>query len=781
MADRDTSSWIAVEPVGASWARHEARAKVRGEFKYTADVPIGPHLNVALHRSMQPSALLKSIDTSEAAAFPGVEAVFTGNDLLAALGESVYTGPAFADQPPLAIERVRYVGEPVVAVLSRDEEAAREATSLVRVEYEPLTAVYDVDDALNGVAYVHDRLKPAAIFGDLRHLKNVTDTNVCYEYNLHYRDDIDMSGEAAYTASGHFWSPPVHHVPIELPFTSASFSGDCLEIWTTTQTPSYVREMASQLLNIPLSQVRVRTMPLGGGFGSKMYDRLEPLASALAWMLKGTVRIAVTREEAFILTSRHGVRVDSSMSVSASGNMVSSSADIAYDTGAYADIGPRMTGKSGSVSLGPYRIEQARIRSRCVYTNKTSAGAFRGFGVPQVTFSHESLVDDLARARGEDPVEFRMRNLLREGDVAYIGTQMHSANFTGCLMGVAEALEWHRPLPPSADPRWVRGRGVAVGIKAVLTPTVANATIQFNQDNSATLMISTVDMGQGSDTIMAQIVAEELFLGEHQIRVVHPDTDVTPYDTITAGSRSTYHTGNAVRSAAEQVREEILDIAARHAKASRADLKMSAGQVLNTRSQESMSVEDLMLAEFGARGATITKSSNFTTQWQPYDKATGRSERVTEHWFAGAAGAQILVDTKTGRVHIEHLAVAGDVGRAINPRLVEQQLCGAAIMGMGIALFEEMVFDHGQITNGTLLDYQLPSIQDMPDKLTPIIIESPHRTGPFGAKGVGETGLLTIAPAIANAIRDAVGVRVTGLPLSPEKVFHAMESAGVAQ
>lgn len=781
ITDLDISAGMVTraEPVGASWQRHNAIAKVRGDFTYTADVPLGAHLNVAVHRSMQPFAVIKSIDVSEAAALPGVDSVFTGADLKAALGDNVYTGPAFADQPPLAIERVRYVGEPVVAVLARDEEVAREATSLVRVDYEPLTAVYDIDDALSGVGYVHDQLKPAAIFGDLAHLANVRDTNVCYEYNLHFRDDVDMAADKAFTASGRFWSPPVHHVPIELPYTAASFVGDRIELWTTTQTPSYVREMVSHLLDIPLSQIRVRTMPLGGGFGSKMYDRLEPLASALAWITKGTVRIALTREEAFILTSRHGVRVESEMSVSPDGKIISSVADIAYDTGAYADIGPRMTGKSGSVALGPYRMEQATIRSRCVYTNKTSAGAFRGFGVPQVTLSHESLVDDLARSRGEDPVEFRLRNLLSEGDVAYIGTQMHSADFIGCLKGVASAMDWDTPLEPSTDPRYARGRGVAVGIKAVLTPTVANATVQFNQDNSATLLISTVDMGQGSDTIMAQIVAEVLFLDESQIRVVHPDTDVTPYDTITAGSRSTYHTGNAVRQAAESVREAILDIAARHGKASRDDLKLSAGRVLNTRSQQSTAVEDLILAEFGARGATITRSSNFTTQWQPYDKSTGRSERVTEHWFAGAAGAQILVDKKTGRIHIEHLAVAGDVGRAINPKLVEQQLSGAAIMGMGIALFEELVMDHGQIINGTLLDYQLPSIQDMPDKLTPIVVESPHRTGPFGAKGVGETGLLTIAPAIANALRDAVGVRVTGLPLSPEKVLHAMQSAGV--
>jgi CO/xanthine dehydrogenase Mo-binding subunit len=281
-------------------------------------------------------------------------------------------------------------------------------------------------------------------------------------------------------------------------------------------------------------------------------------------------------------------------------------------------------------------VDNVEVRSRCVYTNKPSAGPFRGFGVPQVTWSHESLVDELARESGVDPAEFRRRNLLREGDVSAVGTPMHSADFLGCLDAVTEAVGWDTPLE-RADGRLRRGRGVAVGIKAVLTPTISNAVLQLNQDASATLLISTVDMGQGSDTIMAQIAAEALCLGEGQVRVVTADTDVTPYDTITAGSRSTYH-----------------------------------------------------------------------------------------------------------------------------------------IMGIGHALFDQLVFDEGQIVNGTLLDYQLPSVLDLPDKITPIIVESPHRTGPYGAKGVGETTIIPLAPAIANAVRDAIGIRFPRLPLTPERILTAL-------
>jgi CO/xanthine dehydrogenase Mo-binding subunit len=530
------------------------------------------------------------------------------------------------------------------------------------------------------------------------------------------------------------------------------------------------------LLDLPLSRVRVMVRPLGGGFGSKMYDRLEPLAAALAWKFQCKVRIAVTREEAFILTTRHGAGVIGSLSANEEGDLVASVSDLRYDTGAYADVGPRITGKSGMVVPGPYRIENVKVQSRCVYTNKPSAGPFRGFGVPQVTWAHETLIDELAHRLGEDPYRFRRRHLLVEGDVATMGTAMHSADFVQCLDGVAEAVGWDEPTPESTG-RIRYGKGIAVGMKAVLTPTVANAVIQLNQDGSATLMISTVDMGQGSDTIMAQIAGEVLALDSRRVHVVRPDTDVTPYDTITAGSRSTYHTGNAVRLAAERMRDRILDLAAGQLDANVGDLRLGPHGVEGG-SRSPLPLPEIVLAEFGASGATMTTQANFTSWWHPYDKKTGQSEKVTEHWFAGAAAVRIAVDTATGRIHTEHLAVAGDVGKAINPLLVEQQLVGGALMGLGHALFDQLVFDQGQMINATLLDYQLPSFADVPDRVTPVIVESGHKDGPFGAKGVGETGILAIAPAYSSAVRDACGIRMTRLPLTPESVLAALDEEG---
>lgn len=763
--------------VGARRKRFDAVGRVRGTIHYVGDEPVAVDTaHVAVHRSTQPHATILEVNTEAAEMLDGVIAVVTGQDLYTEFGDRLFTGPAFADHPCLAVEKVRYVGEPVAAVLARDLATARVAADSIFVEYEELPPVYDIETALTGDVHVHSELRPSAVFGDLAHLSGVRDTNVNYEYHQINGDAPAAHARAAATVQATMWAPPTHHVTIELPNTTAWVDSGRLEILTTTQTPSYVRQMAADLLNLPLSRVRVRTRALGGGFGCKMYDRLEPLAAALAWKFQRRVRIATTREEAFQLTTRHGVEVIGSLSADADGNLIASTADVRYDTGAYADVGPRIAAKSGMVVPGPYRIENVDVRSRCIYTNKVSAGPFRGFGVPQVTWSHETLIDELAHELGEDPYAFRRRHLLREGDVASMGTRIHSADFIGCLDAVADAIGWSDPTPET-DGRIRYGKGIAVGMKAVLTPTVANATLNFNQDGSATLLISTVDMGQGADTIMAQIAGEVLHVDSTRIHVVQADTDATPYDTMTAGSRSTYHTGNAVRLVAEEMRDRLLAMAGEQLDVDVTSLELTAAGVCQD-GRPLVSVPELVHTKFGARGATVTSASNFTSWWHPYDKVTGMSEKVTEHWFASAIAVRIGVDTLTGRVRTQHMAVAADVGKAINPTLVEQQLTGAAMMGIGHALFDQLVFDHGQMINATLLDYQLPSMRDLPEKMTPIIIEDPHRDGPFGAKGVGESGILAAAPAYANAVRDACGVRMTRLPLTPESILAAIEGEG---
>lgn len=764
--------------VGVSVPRFDGPGKVTARVRYTEDYVLPGMLHAAVARSIYPHALLESVDAEAARQVEGVVAVYSGADLLSVLGERLWSGPAFADQPILAVNRVRYAGEPIAVVVAETRAAARHAASLISGTYQELPAVHDARRAIEPASpLVHEVLRPSHVFRDLAHLAGRSGTNVCYDFHLK-RGNVDAGlHDAATVVDGVYTSPPVNHAAIEPHCTLAWVEEETLNVLSATQTPSYVREALGSILDLPLNRVRVRVPHLGGGFGAKMYDRLEPLVGVLAWLLQQPVQMALTREEVFLITSKHGVSDRVRMGANDEGMLTAVAADVVWDTGAYADIGPRIASKSGMIAAGPYRTPNVSIESRLVYTNKVSAGPYRGFGVPQLVWAHESAVDELARAQGRDPYEFRRQNLLREGELFATGTPLHSAALVECLDRVADAVRWREP-PPSTEGRYASGRGIAVGMKAVITPTVSGAVVQLSSDGSATILSSTVEMGQGSSTIFPQIVAETLGLAPERVSMVFPDTAVTPYDTITAGSRSTYHMGNAVRLAAEKVREQLFETASSLLEAAADDLELRAGRAqVRGNAGRGVTIQDIFDARLGSRGTTLTGEVTYQTQWVPFDKETGQSPSVTEHWFAGAAAVDLDVDRWTGRIRLRRVAVAGDVGRAINPAHCRQQLTGAAIMGLGQALFDEMIFDAGQLVNGSLLDYQVPSLMDLPDELIAIVVENPHRSGPYGAKGVGETGILAIAPAVANAVADATGCRLRDLPLTPERVCAALDGA----
>jgi CO/xanthine dehydrogenase Mo-binding subunit len=768
---------ISASAVGTSLPRADGRAKVTAQARYVEDHIQPGTLHAAVLRSLHPHARIVSVDTRVAAEQPGVVAVLHGADLVRTFGDRVWSGPAFSDQPILAVDRVRYIGEPVAVVVATTRANALDAAELVHIQYEELPSVHDARQALErGSPLVHEVLRPAHMFKDLAHLAGQSGTNLCYEFHLR-RGQVEAAfKDATHVVDEFYTSPPVSHVAMELHGALAWIEDETLQIVSATQTPSYVREALASILDWPLHRVRVRVPYLGGGFGAKMYDRLEPLVGVLAWLLRRPVAMLLSREEVFVITSKHGVSERMRIGAAADGTLLAAEADVVWDTGAYADIGPRIASKSGMVAAGPYRTPNVWIDSRLVYTHKVSAGPFRGFGVPQVIWAHESAIDELARAQGRDPYQFRRQNLLCEGELFATGTPMHSAAVVECLDQVAEAVRWTEGLP-AGDGRYAYGKGIAVGVKAVITPTISGAVVHLNADASASVLSSTVEMGQGSDTILPQIVAETLGLPAGRVSMVHPDSAVTPYDTITAGSRSTYHMGNAVRLAAVRIRDQLFETVARELECSIDDLELRAGQVhLRGNPASGLSIPEIFDRRLGSRGTTLTGEVTYQTQWVPFDKGTGQSPSVTEHWFAGATAVILRVDRWTGRMHILKMAVAGDVGRAINPALCRQQLEGAAIMGIGQAFFEEMVFDQGQLTNGTLLDYQLPSLLDLPDELVAIVVEDPHRTGPYGAKGVGETGILATTPAISNALADATGIRLRSLPLTPERVLMSQSN-----
>lgn len=794
--------------VGKPVDRRDAVQKVTGRALHVGNMEPPGLLHVAVLRSPHPHARIVRIDKSRAETSPGVAAVLTGADIAAMPGITPYHGPAFADQPVLAIDRVRHEGEQVVAVAAESRRAAEEALELVEVEYEPLPVVLDVLDAIRPDApIIHEEVRPSGAFADLAHVKAGDRSNICYHYKLR-KGDVDKAfAEADRIFEDVFTAPPAQHVPME-PHVSLAYvdEGGRINIHTASQSPSFVRGELARMLGVPMNRIRVRVPYLGGGYGAKLYNKLEPIVAILAMKTGRPVKYSLSREEEFQTVTKHGVVVKLKTAVKGSA-MTARKCEVYWDTGAFAEIGPRIVHKSGYTSSGPYKIPNVSIDSYCVYTNKPPAGPFRGFGVPQVIWAYDSQMDIVARGLGVDPVEFRLEHALEEGDLFVTGTPIHACGLKEAVQRAADAVGWDSraaapgnepPLPegvrqtteaaergrPSGTASGTkrRGKGIACGVKAVLTPSISGAIVILNADGSANILSSTVEMGQGSESLLAQIAAEELGMPFDRVHVVQPDTDVTPYDTISAGSRSTYHMGNAVRTAAAKVKAELFEAVAGKLEIDAADLEARDGRVFVRGAEErGMTVTEAFLAKFGSLGTTMVGEGVCQPVVTPMDPETGMSEKCTEYWFASASAVEVEVDLETGRLEVLQFHAAGDAGTAINPKYCEQQLVGAATMHLGLTLFEQMVFQDGQLLNGSLLDYQIASIKDVPAACHPIVVEVPHKDGPFGAKGIGETGALTVAAAVANALEDAVGVRVRDIPLTAERIHEALKAADLTR
>ncbi|MSP38734.1 MAG: xanthine dehydrogenase family protein molybdopterin-binding subunit [Deltaproteobacteria bacterium] len=761
--------------VGQSVFRKDAHQKVTGQVLHVGNIEMPGMLHVAVLRSPYAHARITRIEKSRAEKVPGVAVVLTGAEVAKMPGVDPHFGPAFRDQPILCVEKVCYIGDPVVAVAAVDRRTAEDALQLVEVDYEPLPTVLDVLDAAKPDSpLVHETHRPAKAFADLAHVKAGQKSNICYQFKLRSGDVDKAFAEADRVFEDTFSSPPAQHMPMEPHVTLVYLDeGQRINIWTASQTPSYVRTEISNTFGIPMNRIRVRIPYLGGGYGAKLYAKLEPLVTALALITRKPVQYALTREEEFLTITKHKVIAKIKTSIK-NGEITGRKCEVYWDTGAYAEIGPRIVHKSGYTSAGPYRIPNVWIDSYCIYTNRVPAGAFRGFGVPQVIWAYDSQTDMIARALGADPLEFRMRYALNEGEAFATGTPVKSFGVKQALQEAADAVGISQPSVSPSKTK-LRGKGIACGVKAVLTPSISGAIVMMNADGSVNVLSSTVEMGQGSETMMGQIVAEELGVSFDQVHIVQPDTDITPYDTITAGSRSTYHMGNAVRMAAGKVKAVLCEAVGKKLEVDPEDLVMQNNRVHVLGNEErGMSIGDAFLVKFGSAGTTITGEAICQPEAAPMDPETGQSEKCTEFWFPSATSVEVEVDTETGKIRLLQFYSVGDTGTAINPRHCEQQLLGSAITHLGLTLFEEMIFDEGQLVNGSLLDYQIASFKDLPDSFRPIIVQVPHETGPFGAKGVGETGTLTVSAAIANAIDDATGVRIRDLPITPERVLRAL-------
>jgi CO/xanthine dehydrogenase Mo-binding subunit len=744
--------------IGRSLPRLEARDKVTGRAEYTHTMRLPGMLHAKIFRSTVAHGRIKSIDTSAAKKVPGVYRVVTSEDIRKVIPEPYY-GPAFHDQPILAIDKVHFVGEPVAVVLAADPHVAEEAVQLITAEYEDLPAVFDEVEAADNKILVHEELKPAGTFADLKHLKGRRGTNIALDFKLR-RGDVDKAfAEAAHVFEHTFRTQKVLHLALE-PFASiADWTERGVTLHTASQGPSFVRTEIARLLGWPENRVRIKVPYLGGGFGSKLYIKMEALATALSMIVRRPVKVALTMEEQFYTITRHPSTFRIKTGLDKNGRITARKCEVYWNGGAYADVGPRVTQKSGFTASGPYDIDNVWVDSYALYTNLPPAGALRGFGIPQLVWAYESHTDMIARALKLDPVEFRRKNILREGRPHATGQIIENAKLEAVLDRVAERLNWGKPLDRGTG-TLRRGRGIAFAIKAVISPTTSVANLTIAADGSTTLYCGTVDMGQGSDTAMAQIVGEELDIAPERVRIVPRDTDVTPYDMGTLGSRSLFHMGHAVRLAAQDAREKI--------KAMARDVGEPEGS--------NIPLPDLFKKKYGMQAGNIVGTGTYKPDYVPPDPATGLTPNVTPFWMCAASGAEVEVDTETGHVRIARLVTAVDCGRPLNPKIVETQISGAVLMQLGFTMFEKMQIDAGQVTNASLADYKIPAILDVPQVMENEAVDAHQSNGPYGAKGVGETATFCVSPAIANAIEDACGVRLMDLPLNPEAIFRALRA-----
>ena len=754
---------------GTSARRLDGREKVTGKAVYSGDIELPAMGFARILRSPLPHARLVRVDAGRAEKLPGVYAVLTRDDITSL---NYRYGATYKDQAIVAVDKVRYSGDPVAAVLAVDEATAEEALALIDVEYEDLPAVTDIEEAIaQGAPLVHETQFASVqmrgtSYGAPEKFKG---TNVCYYFGYSHGDIAEGFGKSDHVYEDTFRFPKVQHYSLEPHVTVADFKEGQLTVWTACQDPFTLRDHLAGIFNLPQSRVRVIVPYVGGAYGGKLYVKAEPIAAALSWKARRPVKLALGVSESFKTITRHPARVRLKTGVTRDGRIVARECEIHMDTGAYADAGPRVTQKAGYRALGPYRIPYAKVDAYSVYTNTVPAGAFRGFGAVQVSWAYESQMDLIAERLGMDALEIRLKNLLKKGEPYTPGDTPIDCDLKEGLLKVAEALDWKRkPSRPNT------GKGLGCCIKdAGGTFKIAGATVKMSSDGSVVLLTGTVEVGQGSRTALSQVVAEELALELDKISVAELDTDVTPYDLSTSASSSMTVMGLAVQRAAQDLKKQLLRAAARAMGKKAAQLTLKNGKVYS-RGGQGVPYGQVISDHFGSKAGEIIGRGIYRDVKSK--KAVLGSP--TTFWEVGWGGAEVEVDPETGAVQILKYISAADVGRAINPVQCEGQDEGAVFFAFGHTLFEEMVYEDGQLLNPNLIDYRVPTFCHLPKEFYSILIENGNGPGPFGSKGMGEGGLLPVASAIANAVSKAVGVRIFDLPITPVKVWRALRQKG---
>jgi CO/xanthine dehydrogenase Mo-binding subunit len=759
--------------VGRSVERADGRLKLAGQAEFTGDIRLPGMLYGAVLHSPVAHARIVSVDTAEACKLDGVVAILTGDDLS---DLDPYYGHALRDRPIVAVGKVRFVGEPVAVVAAESQVAADTAVTRINAEYDELPVAASLAKALAPDApLIHDEpARPGSAHG-LGKLPD-RDGNVCYRYSFRRGDTERAFAEAAVVVEGDYTFPAVYQYSMETHTTIAHWHGGELTLWSSCQHPFLVRQEIAVLFGLPLDLVQVIVPFLGGGFGSKSYTKMEPLAAAIARKAGRPVRILNGVHESMITTRRHNMTCRMRTAAAADGTLLGRTAQAWLDTGAYADNGPRVTATAGDAAPGPYRWQAVEVEAHCVYTNTGPAGSYRAFGATHLQWIAESQVDEVARRLSVDRLEIRRRNLLRPGEEVRPGGKPLDADLVGDVEKAAAAIGWAEGSQGGGSPRGSgvpsgkrRGRGVSVGLLAAGAHPVSMATVRMGPDAAVTVLVGTTELGQGARTVMAQIAAEVLHVPPGQVVVRGTDTRYTPYDRSTGASRSTTVAGLAVQRAAQDVLDALLETAAARLEAPPQLLTPAEGAICDDAGR-AMTHAELVRARFGFDGGELIGHGRV----QP-EGGSGSYAEGPVFWEVCVAGAEVEVDLETGVITVLRTSSVADVGRAINPQLVTRQDEGATLQGLGNALFEEMNFAaDGMLLNDTLLSYRIPAFTDLPASMTCTIVENGDGPGPFGAKGCGEGALAAIPAAIVNALADA-GVPMNTLPLTPERVWQRIE------
>ncbi len=734
--------------VGRSVRRVDADDKLSGRALFAGDLTVPGAAHAKLVPSELPHARIKRLDVSKARALPGVYAVLTAAELV---NMETHYGSDRKDRPIVAMDKVRFQGEPIAAIAAVDLATAEAAVELVEVDYEELPPVLGINEAL-------------ASGGE-----PVQGTNVCHEYAIEWGQVESALAGCDHVFEDEFTFPMVYHYAMEPHTCIAHFEGDRIRLWTSAQHPFLVREEIARIFRLRLDQVQVVVPYVGGGYGSKSYTKIEPLVAALSREAGRPVRLGLTVEEAMKTVRRHSATATVRTGVKSDGTFVARDTRVYVDTGAYTDNGVRVTERIADRITGPYRFEHLRTRATGLFTNTTPAGSFRSIGGPQAAWACESQVDIIASALGIDPLELRLKNLVRSGEEVLRGRRPLEADLAGPLRQVADDFGWGAYKPQPTAPHLKRGVGLACSVTNSGASPISTALARLHADGSASVHVGTTELGQGSRSALAQIAAEELRLPLESVRMVAADTDAVPYDRSTGASRSTTLMGLAVHDAAAEVRDQLLRLATEYLEAPSEQVALADAWAAF--GDERVTYSALIREMFGGPGGELM-GRGYVTPRHP----SGKLREDPIFWEVSMGFAEVEVDELTGLVRILRYTSVADPGKAINPKQVEGQDEGAAMQAIGHTLFEEMVYEDGQLMNANLVDYRVPTFADLPSSFETVLIERGDGPGPYGAKGVGEGGIVAVAPAVANAVFNATGARITDLPLTPERVWRAIRA-----